>query len=274
MKVWAWAGNGIIAISALIGLPAMAADMAVKAPFLAPAAAESWTGFYVGGNLGGAWTNTDGALRPIDPSAIKTVTGNLGTSAAIGGFQEGINWQFAPKWVVGFEGDWSFTNASRNIFQGGLMGPVNPIANSNGAIGQKLDWLASARNRLGYLVTPNLMIFGTGGLAIGKVEYSGSTSINDPTGLGTYASAVASNHISGGWVAGGGLEWMWGGHWLLRGEYLYYHLNSGQAASSTNPFASGAGVICLGPCPTSATSTYSWSSMNVNQLRAALSYKF
>jgi outer membrane immunogenic protein len=264
---------GFVAISALIALPAMAADLAVKAPLLAPAPADSWTGFYVGGNVGGAWTSTSGTVTPIiEAPVIQPVTGSFGASAAIGGFQEGINWQFAPKWVVGFEGDWSFTNASANISQGLMRVGGPPIPGTLGIIGEKLDWVASARNRLGYLVAPNLMVFGTGGLALGKIDYSGATSINNAGA--TYASTVASNHISGGWVAGAGLEWMWGGHWLLRGEYLYYHLSSGQTATSNNPYTVGGGIICLPSCPTAATTGYSWNSMNVNELRAALSYKF
>ena len=263
---------GIVAISALIALPAMAADLAVKAP-LAPAPADSWTGFYVGGNVGGAWTNTSGTVTPIieDP-AIQPVTGSFGTSVAVGGFQEGVNWQFAPNWVVGFEGDWSFINASQNISQGLIRASSAPYPGGLGSIGEKLEWVASVRNRLGYLITPNLLLFGTGGLALGKIDYSGATSINNL--VATYNSSVASSHISGGWVAGAGLEWMWGGHWLLRGEYLYYHLSNGEAATSPNPYTLGAGILCLGPCPTSATTGYLWNSLNVNELRVALSYKF
>jgi outer membrane immunogenic protein len=52
-----------IAALGLIGTPAFAADMAVKAPppVVAPAPVFSWTGFYIGGNAGGAWSHNDGS---------------------------------------------------------------------------------------------------------------------------------------------------------------------------------------------------------------------
>jgi outer membrane immunogenic protein len=121
-----------------------------------------------------------------------------------------------------------------------------------------LDWVSSLRARLGYLVTPNLMLYGTAGGALGKIDYAASNS----GGIIPYASSVAFSRTQGGWVAGGGLEWMITPNWLLRGEYLYYSLDgapSAVAAAANFPgFPSG----------------YSWSNTNASVARAALSYKF
>jgi outer membrane immunogenic protein len=77
-----------------------------------------------------------------------------------------------------------------------------------------------------------------------------------------YATSTAFSNTQGGWVAGGGLEWMMTNNWLLRGEYLYYSLNNSPSA------VAGAGNYPGRP------SGYSWSSTNVSVARAALSYKF
>ncbi len=257
---------GIAAIVALIAVPALAADMAMKAPPTPappPAPVYSWTGFYVGANVGGGWSNDTGTISFFGPlTTIDPFTGNLGGAAALVGFQEGINWQFAPTWVVGIEGDWSYLSAGHPLSQSLTFGGGTPSPFSAGSLGAKLDWLASARSRLGYLVTPNLMAYGTGGVAFGKIAYAGAASLNNPTGF-TYSSNVGFNDVSVGWVAGGGLEWMFAPHWLLRGEYLFYHLNSPQGMASNNPLAFG-GVCIIGPgCPPppDATIHYSWSDM-------------
>jgi outer membrane immunogenic protein len=123
-------------------------------------------------------------------------------------------------------------------------------------MGSSLDWVSSLRARLGYLVMPNLMTYGTVGGAWGKVDYTASNS----GGVVPYRTSAAFSKTQGGWVADAGLEWMMTNNWLLRGEYLYYSLNSSPStvAGSTGP---------LGP------SGYSWSNTNLSVARAALSYK-
>jgi outer membrane immunogenic protein len=119
--------------------------------------------------------------------------------------------------------------------------------------------VSSLRARLGYLVTPNFMLYGTAGGALGKVDYAASNA----GGVVPYATITAFSRTQGGWVAGGGLEWMITPNWLLRGEYLYYSLESSPSvvADSVKPTPLGA-------------SGYSWSNTNAGVARAALSYKF
>jgi outer membrane immunogenic protein len=126
-------------------------------------------------------------------------------------------------------------------------------------MGSTLDWVSSLRARLGYLVMPNLMVYGTVGGAWGKIDYTAS---NFAPAVPPYATSVAFSNTQGGWVAGGGLEWMLTNNWLLRGEYLYYSLNSSPSVV-VSPGISGA-----------LPSGYSWSSTNVSVARAGLSYKF
>jgi len=92
----------VIAIAALIGTPALAADMAVKAPPPTPAPVSSWTGWYVGANVGGHWgtdkitTTTDagGGFGPDGAAAIDAASPiSLRPEGVIGGVQAGYNWQ-------------------------------------------------------------------------------------------------------------------------------------------------------------------------------------
>ena len=100
---------GVAAVAGL-SYSASAADLAV-AP--APLAVPSWTGFYIGAHVGAAWQNfSSGSID--DPNGFLASGALPGGSAlgAVGGFQAGYNWQFAPAWVVGVEGDFSWTSLS------------------------------------------------------------------------------------------------------------------------------------------------------------------
>jgi outer membrane immunogenic protein len=88
----------------------------------------------------------------------------------------------------------------------------------------KIDALGSARLRLGYLFTPNLLAFGTAGLGWGRAELS----ISETFCVGEKCvtdSAIAKPNLFG-WVAGGGLEYKLFQHVRIRGEYLHYDFGS------------------------------------------------
>jgi len=223
----------------------------------------NWNGFYIGANVGGAWSNNDALWGPLPSSAvfgILPIAGNTGSSSAIGGFQAGYNWQFAPTWVVGLEGDWSWAKTGGGFDQPWVTSPgLLPVPGSFTTMGSTLDWVSSLRARLGYLVLTNLMAYATAGGAWGKIDYTASNF--GPT-VPPYATSTVFSDTQGGWVAGGGLEWMITNNWLLRGEYLYYSL--GDAPSVVIGSAKYPGI----------PSSYTWSSTNVSVARAALSDKF
>src|ERR1700682_2127693 len=97
-----------IAAAAFCGAPAIAADMPVKVPPMAPAAYDPWTGCYVGANIGGAWANT--TFTEGTPSFFNAA----GTqehprpSGFVGGGQIGCDRQFASNWVIGLQGMWDW----------------------------------------------------------------------------------------------------------------------------------------------------------------------
>jgi outer membrane immunogenic protein len=256
---------GLMAATALAGGIGAAGAADIAPYYRAPPAAvavpiASWTGFYVGGNVGGAWSSNNALWSPLPSSAAFEafpVAGNTGGSSVAGGFQAGYNWQFAPTWVAGLEADWSWAKTGGSFAQPWVTNPGSAaVIGSFTIMGSSLDWVSSLRARLGYLVIPNLMAYGTAGGAWGKIDYIASNS----GGVVPYATSTAFSHAQGGWVAGGGLEWMIASDWMLRGEYLYYSFDS-----SPSTVVGSAGP----PGP----SGYSWSNTNMSVARAALSYK-
>jgi outer membrane immunogenic protein len=248
---------------------ASAADMPAKVPMytktpMAPPA-YSWTGFYIGGDVGGAWTSNTGTWNMLPaiglPVSANAISGSNGGSSFVGGLHAGYNWQFAPTWVAGIEGDWSWAKASGSFTQPWtFLGTsiINTGLFTN--MSSTLDWVSSLRARLGYLVLPNLLAYGTGGVAWGKFDYVASA-FN--TGAGGYNASTAFSSTQVGYTVGGGLEWAMTNNWFLRGEYLFYRFNSAPSV-----------VIPDIRTPLDNQSGFSWSSTNVSVARAGLSYKF
>jgi outer membrane immunogenic protein len=118
----------------------------------------------------------------------------------------GYNWQFAPAWVVGIEGDWTWTKAAGTFTQGWtLFETVEPVSSAFTAMSMTADWLASIRARLGFLVAPNILAYVTGGGALGKFDYAANNN-NGGTGALSYITSTAFSSTSAGYVVGGGLE--------------------------------------------------------------------
>jgi outer membrane immunogenic protein len=179
-----------------------------------------------------------------------------------GGFHGGFNWQFASAWVAGVEGDLSLTKAGGGNPQPWILPatglPVGPTFNTG--MTSTLDNLASVRGRFGYLVLPTVLLYATGGGAWGKIQYAANA--QNAVAGGYFANSSFSNTASG-WVAGGGLEWMFWHNWTVRWEYLHYDLSAGQ-----NVTVAGSPGFAAFP------SGFSWSGMKVDEVRAGLSYKF
>src|ERR1700722_3270123 len=98
----------VLALAGLASLgvtSALAADMPVKAPMVAPVA-NTWTGFYVGASLGGQWLNYSGTILAA-PAGVGATRSQNTASVRAGGYA-GYNWQIGPRWVVGLEGDYAW----------------------------------------------------------------------------------------------------------------------------------------------------------------------
>ena len=259
---------GIISIGA-VGA-ASAADMPVKAAPPPPPPLPSWTGFYIGGDIGGAWADSSSTTIFSD-SAFATpfvATNSFNRSGFIGGFYYGYNWQVA-NWVFGIESDWSWTDNNGGSFcRGTNFTGTACIDNGFGfaRVDANNDWIATLRGRLGYTFG-SVMLYGTGGAAWvnNSVTVTAECRIAGCAGLGLgpqFASATFDNTRTG-WVAGLGLEWMISPNWLIRGEWL--HVDAG----------SSSGVLIIPTGTPAVTQTTAWNrDLTIDIVRFGIAYKF
>jgi outer membrane immunogenic protein len=270
---------GLVAVSLLLAAPAGAADlMPVKAP-PAPPPVWNWTGFYIGGNVGGAFEHASGTSNFLDPlatgpdSTTNPQSNSFSPSAVIGGGQIGYNWQFDQRWVAGVEGDFDATNTSYNFCRqtNTASAPCTNTGDGFESIGSNTRWLASARGRLG-VTFGNFLFYGTGGAAWGDVRTTLSQTC--PTGCGssfTVVNASSSfNSTKGGWVAGLGGEMAIWKNWSVRLEWLHYDLGT-----ISDSLATGGLTPVPGGAVVPSAQTTSWSrGERYDVIRTGLDYRF
>lgn len=266
---------------------AFAADLATKKAPPAPLPTPIWKGFYVGLNAGGIWSNSGSAnvtTYPIystlasssaNTSYYSSLNGSLNigsTNGFIGGGQLGYNWQpgyLNNNLIFGFEADIQgvvstgrTTRTFNNIAPVGNGGSLLNSMNANG----NMDFFGTVRGRLGYLVMPNLLVYGTGGLAYGNVSYSVNLAQYGLNTVGTVNQlALGSGNYSNvqvGWTAGGGAEWMFMPNWSAKVEYLYYDLGGNNLNINTTAFGLASGAIV--PHSSSAATGALFTGSNIN----------
>jgi outer membrane immunogenic protein len=235
-------------IAAACSGPALAADLspAYKAPVKAIAPSVGWTGFYIGGNVGYGWDSGSSSLSALstDPAlapalAAILAAGSYPTSLSpsakgvIGGGQFGYNWQFPSQWLIGLEADLQGSGIKGSASQ--TLSPPFFDTTSTG-VTKSIDWFGTVRGRVGFLVTPQWLLYGTGGLAYGETKSSFTTTdLNfGCVPNATLCATGASSGIRTGWTAGAGAEAMLAPNWSVKLEYLYVDL--GRRSVSTPAF--------------------------------------
>ena len=219
---------------------AYAADMAVKAPPPPPVPVWNWTGFYIGGSVGGKWNDTrvddyptgcflntapgtgcGGAapgLSGVAANSIRSDSITLNQGRFIGGGQAGYNWQ-SGRFVGGIEGDISWTGINQTVITTKTMTP--PLAGFMvHGDAMKEDWIATIRGRAGFTVTPSFLLYATGGLAVAHVQTASAVAFTVTPDI--YAGTFDDTRF--GWTVGGGGEWMIAPKWSIKAEYLYVDL--------------------------------------------------
>ena len=199
MKKFLLGGAALIAFAA----PAFAADMPArtytKAPaYTAPEAVYNWTGFYIGGHVGGAFGGNNGFLG---------TTNNGDNGRFLGGLQAGADYQFAPNWVVGIEGQYSWLGSNNNAVAFTGLGTGYVYTNNQRGLG-------SVTGRVGYTWGPALL-YVKGGYAYS--DYSQSLTL---LGVPQVFALNSSHHDS--YTVGAGLEYMFAQNWSAKVEYQYY----------------------------------------------------
>ena len=259
-----------ISLLLLSSVSSVAADLpSIKSAPAAPA--PMWTGFYAGMNAGYGFGTANNAQNygwgnpneywvnngfPIDAAAFAAANSYLGRDIAQGGFigggQVGYNYQYAQSFLVGFEADMqgagiSGQGAARGIAPASTADGRFFVFGSSDVIQAGISWMGTARGRLGYLVTPTVMMYATGGLAYGGTYIK---TFSNTYGFSTYYGGGADRAIwtqnsqqnfNVGWTAGAGAEWMMSPNWSIKGEALYYDLGN-TSVSNTAYYAQGAGA--------------------------------
>ena len=163
--------------------------------------------------------------------------GNNPLSGFIGGMQVGGNFRFDNNILAGVETDLHAVSGNTNsVVNGSTVTAANKDLYVNWAQrNTTLNYIGTVRGRLGYVATPTLLLYGTGGLAYGGVISNTALFTSRAAGAATTNPAVTLSNANYqktlvGWTAGGGLEWMFMPNWSLKAEYLYYDLGNAVAA--------------------------------------------
>jgi outer membrane immunogenic protein len=231
--------SSLVALSGAALADGMPGRSMKDAPMAAP---FSWTGLYVGGNLGAHWVEgadytlsaADAATQAANAAAIAAgaiptrYTANGG--GAIGGLQAGYNWQTGG-FVIGLETDisGSTAKASQEITTTVLGTAVFNVTTS-------VQYIGTVRLRAGALLSPTMLAYVTGGFAYGGVERTAGARTAVAQAFGRDQDVVA------GWALGGGLEWAFAPRFTLGAEYLYVNLE-GSSFNTDNTTGT-----CVGTC--------------------------
>jgi outer membrane immunogenic protein len=266
---------------------ASAADLPRKAPLVAPA--PTWNGLYAGvqGGYGGSIADVDAAANGVALIAgadalaaalANAVPTSFATNAKgfIGGGTLGYNVQ-TGQFVWGVETDLSWADIKgSNTRSGFAPAPflVNTVSASTGTVDQKLDAFGTLRGRLGFAPDNRLLIYGTGGLALGHVDSHtniSTTLVPLPAALSISNAVGSESQFRVGWTAGAGAEFALDPRWSIKAEYLYYDLG-------TLTYSSGPAVVTVitppPATPEASIGVKSSAEFKGSIVRAGINYKF
>jgi outer membrane immunogenic protein len=186
--------------AACLGLAAVqnawAADLSrpvYKAPPGPVIAPYSWTGFYLGANVGYGWGRAS--------ATVAGFTDSIDLDGIVYGGQVGYNYQFFGNWVAGIEFDFQGTSQKHDFAD-----PSGTLVGSN-----TIPWFGTLRGRIGYAFADRWLLYFTGGGGYGEFKTEGTLA-------GVPFSAKKDEWF---WALGGGVEAALWGNWTGRVEYLY-----------------------------------------------------
>jgi outer membrane immunogenic protein len=242
-----------IAIYASSGLgSAWAADLSNRTYAKGPEAKpSSWTGCYVGGNIGAGWDRFNAgevAFAGI-PTPFVDFGANTG-SGLIGGVQAGCDYQTISNWVIGVQGQGEF----------GTIDSSNAVIAFPGVTADfKAKNFQTVAGRIGYAVVPTILAYVKGGAAWTKV----SSAAEVPGGI----VAETANFGMAGYTVGAGVEWMFAPGWSFFGEYAYMGFGTKNVAFLSSGIVPGFG-------PPSALADTAAVRLNLQTVTAGLNYRF
>jgi outer membrane immunogenic protein len=244
---------------------AMAADVTEVEP------TYNWTGFYIGGGAGVAFTDYDVDTTSCDNSGSPSVCNNEGPdnpkgdgsfelydtdldkTGVLGTAQIGFDFQLGDSFVLGIMGDGTWLDAEDHKFN-----HVEYLPQFTDTAGQewkaKIDGMYTIAGRLGFLIQPDMLIYGLGGWTWADIkttyfEGCGSTGCDDIN--------ASERDTVDGFTVGGGFEMMFASHWSGRLEYRYTDLDSVKLSGEAGAFSAE-----------TKTDT------EIHQVRATVNFKF
>lgn len=220
-------------------LLALAAAACLPAVFEPASAQSSWTGYYIGGNLGARFTDADWRTTAIYPTLPPPLTATPDNTASRSfdegdwrfGAYGGVNLMVTPTFLLGIEAGIGTSVDSSNPSRG-IPGAPNAVPGfpnintSQDRVSIAVDWDANIRARFGVLVTPATLAYMTAGVAFADVVFRASC-VGDPG-----VNACFANHtevrrkIETGWTIGGGVEQALGGNLFARIDYSFADFGS------------------------------------------------
>jgi outer membrane immunogenic protein len=231
-----------------------AADLPAAAPISQPAyltPVYSWTGFYIGGNIGAGWSGLSDTNTNFSDTLGSTFSAST-NAQFLGGAQVGVNYEFANGIVIGAEALFDWASNSQNA----IVTATDPTGTVAANIGtSNARWLTTVSGRLGY-AWDRVLLYAKGG---GAWVATNTPAISV---AGTPASFTGiSNTTSSGYTAGFGVEWAFSGNWSVRAEYAYIGL-----PNQTFTVAPAA--------PTFGGDVITFSNRNISMVTGAINYKF
>jgi outer membrane immunogenic protein len=229
---------------------AFAADLPSRAPppvYLPPPPIFTWSGLYIGLQIGYAWGRDTANFTTLDPDR-PFFPADTSPQGVIGGGHVGYNLQIA-QWVIGVEGAVDGTSLSKSVFLSGTTGFLH-ATHPDLTVRSREDIQGSIRGRLG-IAFDRVLLYGTGGVAF--------TAITNNYSLGApFFLSQGFSKTRTGWTVGGGIEYAVTNNWSIRAEYRY----SDFGRYTDFPFA------------TIASAPAARHHLTENQVQAGISYKF
>ena len=200
---------------------ATAADLSRPAYRAAPPPPPmySWTGLYWGVNVGYSWGRDKVQWNLV---GFGTVSESQKMDGVIGGFQSGYNYQFG-QWVLGLETDIQASGQKGSSVYG--IAPGVTLSADH-----KLPWFGTSRTRLGVLVSPTVLLYGTAGVAYGQVKEDYTHTV---AGVGSTNSNF--KNVRAGWTAGAGVEGVIPLHGSRRADLKHCYARPGHGLQLEQP---------------------------------------
>jgi len=197
-----------VALSAFI-MPAMAADLYAPAEPMPAPIPFSWNGFYIGGNVGWGFAETNWKLREFDGAddcefCGDSVSHNL--DGFLGGGQMGFNWDNGSGFVWGGEVEFTFGGGSDTGWY-----------DDDYDAKSEVNWLMTVGPKVG-MAADRTLFYVEGGLAVADLDYKFDSNIE--------IDGRKSGDTRTGWFIGAGAEYAFDNNWSAKLEYNYVDFSS------------------------------------------------